>query len=52
LHLISDDEEPWGIVARLVDAVPSGRYLVVTHPDSMRRCRSRLYRGEYFYRGG
>ena len=34
LHLISDDEDPWGIVARLVDAVPSGSYLVITHPAS------------------
>jgi hypothetical protein len=32
LHLISDDEDPWGIVAKLVDAVPSGSYLVITHP--------------------
>ena len=34
LHLISDDEGPWGIVARIVDAVPSGSYLVITHPAS------------------
>jgi hypothetical protein len=34
LHLIPDDEDPWGMVARLVDAVPSGSYLVITHPAS------------------
>ena len=34
LHLISDDEDPWTIVARLMDAVPSGSYLVITHPAS------------------
>ena len=34
LHLISDQEDPWGIVAKLVDAVPSGSYLVITHPAS------------------
>ncbi len=34
LHLISDEEDPWAIVARLVDAVPSGSYLVITHPAS------------------
>jgi S-adenosyl methyltransferase len=34
LHLISDKEDPWGIVAKLVDAVPSGSYLVITHPAS------------------
>jgi S-adenosyl methyltransferase len=34
LHLISDGEDPYGIVARLMSAVPSGSYLVVTHPAS------------------
>jgi hypothetical protein len=34
LHLISDDEDPWGIVAKMVDAVPAGSYLVITHPAS------------------
>ena len=34
LFLISDDEDPYGIVARLMDAVPSGSYLVLTHPAS------------------
>jgi S-adenosyl methyltransferase len=31
LHYILDDEDPYGIVARLVDAVPPGSYLVVSH---------------------
>jgi len=34
LHLISDEEEPYRIVARLLDAVPSGSYLSVNHPAS------------------
>ena len=34
LHLISDEEDPYGIAARLMNAVPSGSYLVVTHPAS------------------
>jgi hypothetical protein len=34
LHLVSDAEDPWAIVARLVDAVPSGSFLVITHPAS------------------
>jgi hypothetical protein len=34
LHLVSDEEDPWAIVATLVDAVPSGSYLVITHPAS------------------
>ncbi len=32
LHLIQDAEDPWGIVARLMDAVPAGSYLVISHP--------------------
>ena len=31
LHLMQDDEDPYGIVARLLDAVPSGSYLVIAH---------------------
>jgi S-adenosyl methyltransferase len=34
LHLISDAEDPWAIVARLVAAAPSGSFLVITHPAS------------------
>jgi S-adenosyl methyltransferase len=34
LHLISDDEDPYGIVARLMGAVPSGSYLAICHPAS------------------
>jgi len=32
LHLIADDEDPWGIVTRLMDAVPTGSYLAISHP--------------------
>jgi S-adenosyl methyltransferase len=31
LHFIPDADDPWGIVSRLVDAVPSGSYLVMSH---------------------
>jgi S-adenosyl methyltransferase len=31
LHFIEDAEDPWGIVARLVDALPAGSYLVLSH---------------------
>jgi hypothetical protein len=34
LHLISDDEDPYGIVARLMSAVPPGSYLAICHPAS------------------
>ena len=31
LHVIADHDDPYGIVARLVEAVPSGSYLVISH---------------------
>jgi hypothetical protein len=34
LHLIPDADDPWGIVARLMQAVPPGSYLVISHPAS------------------
>jgi hypothetical protein len=34
LHLISDDEDPHSIVGQLLDTVPSGSYLVISHPAS------------------
>jgi hypothetical protein len=34
LHFIPDTDDPYGIVARLLDAVPSGSYLVLTHAPS------------------
>jgi hypothetical protein len=34
LHLISADDDPYRIVATLMAAVPSGSYLVVSHPAS------------------
>jgi hypothetical protein len=32
LHLISDAEDPYAIVARLLAAVPPGSYLAISHP--------------------
>jgi S-adenosyl methyltransferase len=32
LHCIPDEEDPRGIVARLMGAVPAGSYLAVSHP--------------------
>jgi hypothetical protein len=34
LHLISDEEDPYGIAARLMAGVPADSYLVLTHPAS------------------
>jgi hypothetical protein len=31
LHFILDDRDPYGVVARLVDAMPAGSYLVLSH---------------------
>jgi hypothetical protein len=34
LHVITDSDNPHAIVARLLDAVPSGSYLAISHPGS------------------
>jgi len=34
MHLISDDEDPYGLTARLMDATAAGSYLVITQPAS------------------
>lgn len=34
LHLIGDSEAPYEIVARLMDALPPGSYLAISHPAS------------------
>ena len=38
LHVIGDDDDPHGLIRKLVEAVPSGSYLVLTHvPSDMER---------------
>jgi hypothetical protein len=32
LQFIPDEADPWGLVSRLVKALPSGSYLVISHP--------------------
>jgi S-adenosyl methyltransferase len=34
LHLIPDSDDPYGIVARLMDSLAPGSYLVIAHPAS------------------
>jgi hypothetical protein len=34
LHFVRDSDDPWGIVAALMDAVPPGSYLAVLHAAS------------------
>jgi len=36
LHFIPDDDDPYGIVRKLMDAVPSGSFLVIVHAPSDR----------------
>jgi hypothetical protein len=31
LHFVTDEEDPWSLVARYVDALPSGSYLMLSH---------------------
>jgi SAM-dependent methyltransferase len=31
LHFVPDDADPWGLVVRYLDAVPSGSYLALSH---------------------
>jgi hypothetical protein len=33
LHCIPDHDDPWAIVRTLVDAIPAGSYLVISHPS-------------------
>lgn len=33
LHCIPDDDDPWAIVRTLVDAIPAGSYLAISHPS-------------------
>ena len=40
LHLIPDEDDPYGIVAELVRALPAGSYLVLAHPASDIRAAS------------
>ncbi|HEY5988623.1 MAG TPA: SAM-dependent methyltransferase [Streptosporangiaceae bacterium] len=50
MHLIGDDEDPYGIVETLMDAAPPGSYLALSHvasdiaPEQMEEMRSRLNR--------
>ena len=50
LHLIGDDEDPYAITAALMDAVPAGSYLAISHvasdiePEKMAATRERLNR--------
>ena len=59
LHAIGDDDDPFGIVAKLVDAVPPGSYLALSHMGSdilgqtgpeLRDVGRRLSHQQYSYR--
>jgi len=48
LHAIGDGDDPYGIVAKVMDAVPSGSYLAISHlasdlePEKMDAARDRV----------
>ena len=48
LHAIGDEDDPYGIVRQLMNAVPSGSYLAISHlaadiePDQMDKARERV----------
>jgi hypothetical protein len=51
LHTLLDSEDPWGLVARYLDSVPSGSYLAISHltgdfnPGEMARTKEVLDEG-------
>ncbi|HUZ35245.1 MAG TPA: SAM-dependent methyltransferase [Streptosporangiaceae bacterium] len=53
LHVIGGDDDPHGIVAKLIDAVPAGSYLALSHiasdiePEKVEEVRGRLNRLMY-----
>ena len=53
LHAIGDDEDPYGIVAQVMGAVPSGSYLAISHlasdieTEQMDQARDRVNRISY-----
>lgn len=60
LHIIEDHDDPYGIVARLMEAVPSGSHLVIVHGasdilpeamDSAARNLNQRMRGILSFRG-
>jgi len=60
LHAVPDTDDPHAIVARLMDAVPSGSYLAVCHPgldllsqettDRFTDVTDRMVRGDFVFR--
>lgn len=34
LHFVSDDDDPWALVASYVDAIPPGSYLAISHASA------------------
>lgn len=48
LQFVPDSDDPHGIVRRLTEAVPSGSYLVISHPAQRVTPRSRERVTEFF----
>ena len=49
LHFVPDDDDPWGLVKRYLDEVPSGSYLALSHscadavPERIRKVAAQIY---------
>ena len=52
LHMIPDSEQPYELVGRVMAAVPSGSYLVLSHPASDIRAQSMADMAELLTRQG
>ena len=52
LHFIPDEDEPGPVVKRLVDALPSGSYVVASHATAEYAEQSILGAGKAYERGG
>ena len=42
LHFVPDEDDPWGMVRRLVDAIPPGSYLALSHMTADRQAEHRV----------
>ena len=53
LHAIGDEDDPYGIVGQIMNVVPSGSYLAISHlasdiePEKMNEARDRVNRISY-----
>ncbi|HEY8455875.1 MAG TPA: SAM-dependent methyltransferase [Actinopolymorphaceae bacterium] len=49
VHFLPDEEDPWGVVQRYVEALPSGSYLALSHATSTRTNPNVIARANELY---